>query len=191
MKKYLIVGLGNRGWQFENTRHQIGYMIIDQFVKKNNLFMKEDASGNWVTNFVKDNKNIYLIKPITFMNLSGDNVKRFVDYYDIPLENILVIYDDVSIPFTKFKIKPNGSPAGHNGIKDVLNKLGTDDIKRLKVGILNNEVYNKIDLKEFVLTKFNNQELDIIKTMNETLFNVINDFPIIDIDSLMSKYNNN
>ena len=105
VEKYLIIGLGNPGVQYNNTRHQVGHMVLDAFALKNNLEFKPSSLGGEITQFIVENKLVYLAKPMTFMNLSGEFVKRFTDYYNISINNIFVIYDDVSIILGKYKIK--------------------------------------------------------------------------------------
>lgn len=191
MDKYLIIGIGNPGKEYDKTRHQIGNMVVDAFANKYGLTFKPDSFNGDVTSIDINNKRIYLAKPMTYVNLSGEFVVRFMKYYDIPLSNLFVIYDDLSIPVGKFKIKRNGSSGGHNGIKSIIQMLGSENFKRLKIGILNEELYKKIPIKDYVLSKFTPEDYNKITSLYEIFFNIIGDFATITFDQLMNKYNNN
>ena len=186
MEKYLIIGLGNPGVQYNNTRHQVGHMVLDAFALKNNLEFKPSSLGGEITQFIVENKLVYLAKPMTFMNLSGEFVKRFTDYYNISINNIFVIYDDVSIILGKYKIKKDGSSGGHNGIKNIEMHLGTKNYKRLKIGISNNK---KIDTKDYVLGKLNSDDRKVLDEAIKTSVNIIDDYFNMNFDKLMNKYN--
>lgn len=189
MEKYLIVGLGNPGVEYKNTRHQIGFMVIDEFAKKYNLTFKPSNFNGEVSEFAFANKKIYLAKPTTFMNLSGEFVLRFSKYYQIDVENILILYDDVSIPIGTYRLRKNGSSGGHNGIKSLISCLNTEDIKRLKIGIMNPETFKSISLKDYVLGKFNTNEQEILSNIFPTLNEIILNFFNIDFEKLLAKYN--
>ena len=121
----LIVGLGNPGKQYEKTRHNLGFMVVDYYANKKELNFKSNMQGMYAE-LVNDGEKIILLKPQSYMNLSGDIVRKYCDYYNVKAEDILVIYDDVDFEVGTFKIKRNGSSGGHNGIKDIINKLGTE-----------------------------------------------------------------
>ena len=182
----LIVGLGNPGKEYENTRHNIGFMAIDNYVKLHNLGgFKEKFNGMYLKYQLGD-EQVILLKPLSFMNLSGDVVRRYVDYFKIDINDILVIHDDLDMPVGKIKIKVGGSSGGHNGIKDISTKLGTEDFKRLKVGIANNKM---MDTKDYVLGRFGKEEKDLIDKAIKETGPILDDYfkyPIID---LMSRYN--
>lgn len=180
----LIVGLGNPGKEYEFTRHNVGFMIVDSYANKNNLNFKSKFNGLYAE-FNKDNEKIFLLKPQTFMNLSGDSILEFKNYFNINFNDILIIYDDVNFEVGKFKLKKNGSSGGHNGINDIIEKLKTQEIKRLKIGISK----NKFKLKDYVLSKFTAEELKKINNIFEITNNIIDDFVTIDFEKLMSKYN--
>lgn len=180
----LIVGLGNPGKEYEKTRHNAGFMFIDYFCLENKITFKSKMEADYAE-MVMDEEKVIIMKPKTFMNNSGKAVKKYVDFYKIPAENILVIYDDTSFEVGKFKIKASGSSAGHKGIADIMNKLNTNEIKRVKIGITK----NKFSLVDFVLSKFNKTETDTLLAMFEKNKTLINDFVKIDFDHLMSKYN--
>lgn len=180
----LIVGLGNPGRKYKNTRHNMGFLAVDHYLKGKNITFKEKFNGLYCI-LEKQNEKIIFLKPQSYMNLSGFVVKQFVQFYKIKLDDILIIYDDISYEFGKLKLKPKGSSGGHNGLENILNCLGTQEIKRLKIGISKN---NKI-LKDYVLsklTKIENEKLDNILKKSD---NIIEDFVNLNFIELMNKYN--
>ena len=191
MDKYLIVGLGNPGSMYDNTRHQIGFMVVDFFANKYKLKFDESSLNGLVTQFSIDNKKIFLCKPTTYMNLSGQFINQMCHYYQIDYKNVLVILDDINIEVGKFKLRRNGTDGGHNGMKNIIHLAKTNEIKRLKIGVSNIELLKKISLNNFVLGKFNSNEIQKIQNILPKLANLIIDFIKIDFDTLMAKYNNN
>lgn len=178
----LIVGLGNVGKEYENTRHNIGFMTIDSFL--GDVSFKEKNQAMY---FEKNNNSekIIFIKPTTLMNNSGIAVRKYVDFYKIDVQDILVIYDDMDFEVGKFKLKPSGSSGGHNGIKSIISYLGTENFKRIRVGISK----PKGDTINYVLGKFSKSEFETISIVLGNLKEVLNDYIIMDFDKLMSKYN--
>lgn len=176
----LIVGLGNPGKEYESTRHNIGFMIIDKFL--GDIKYKEKFSGLY---YEKDmGEKVIFLKPQTFMNNSGFCVKKFVDYYKISPENILVIHDDLDLEVGKIKYKINSSSGGHNGIKSIINNLKTQNFIRLKIGISST---NKDQIIDYVLGKFSKKEIDEINVND--IINSINDYINNDYTFVMNKYN--
>ena len=179
----LIIGLGNPGKEYENTRHNIGFMVINNYLK--------DAS--WQRKFnalycaeVINNEKVIFIKPETFMNLSGNSVIEFVNFYKIEAKDILVIHDDLDLPFGKIRIKTNSSAGGHNGIKSIINRLGHNNFARLKIGISHN---TNGDTKDFVLGKFNKEQLEEINKLYSITNKIIEAFIKYDINKVMNDYN--
>jgi len=148
----LIVGLGNPGKEYQKTRHNIGFEILDNYI--GNEKWSEKFNGQYIKKIV-NNEVVIFLKPLTFMNLSGSSVYKFVDYFDINIEDILVIQDDIDIEFGLYKMKRISSSGGHNGIKSIINSLKSDEFLRLKIGVKNNQENNVID---FVLGKFSKEE---------------------------------
>jgi len=182
----LIVGLGNPGREYENTRHNVGFMTIDNYANNNNITIdKQKFDGLFVKTNIKG-IDFILLKPLKYMNLSGEVVKKFVDFYKINVEDILIINDDLDMQLGKIKLKSKGSSGGHNGLKNIENHLNTQEYKRLKIGISNNK---NIDTKDYVLSKFNIEDLKIIQTTIDNTINILNDFLELPFDTLMSKYN--
>ena len=182
----LIVGLGNPGENYTNTRHNIGFMTLDKFTSSRNVkFDKQKFSGVYAEELINGDKIIYL-KPQKYMNLSGEVVKDFVNYFKIEIENILIINDDLNLPVGKVRLRSKGSSGGHNGLKNIELHLGTQGYKRLKIGI-GNEFKN--DMKDFVLGKFTKSEMEILEKQfsetNEILLSFLNE----KFENLMCKYN--
>ena len=181
----LIIGLGNPGREYNNTRHNIGFYYLDLFTNKLNLSYKEKFNGLYIKTKIRSEDVIFL-KPQTYMNLSGESVIKFVNYYKINIEDILVIHDDLDLDLGRIKLKENGSSGGHNGIKNIIENLGSENFKRLKVGISKNNLY---DTKDYVLSKFNQDELEIIHNNEDKIINILNDYFKLSFNDLMSKYN--
>lgn len=179
----LIVGLGNPGKEYENTRHNIGYMIIDNFVNSDN-WKKESLA--YVLKLTINNENVLFIKPTTYMNLSGQAVQYYLNYYKIDTKDLLVIQDDMDLDIGKVRLKLKSSAGGHNGIKDIIKNIKTDEFLRLKIGISK----STNDTIEFVLGKFPKSDLEILKNNMNTYNQIITDFiNNTKIETLMNRYN--
>lgn len=183
-KMKMIVGLGNPGDEYKNTRHNIGFMAIDNYVEKNNLKLSKKFNGLYCK--VLNSESFILLKPLSFMNLSGTVVRKFADYYKIKPEDILIIQDDLDLPLGKIKLKYKGSSGGHNGIKNIIENLNTEEFPRLKIGVSNNK---NISTKDYVLGKFSKNEEQIINSDIVLSEKIINDFLRVDFEKVMSKYN--
>jgi len=181
----LIVGLGNPGSEYHNTRHNIGYYFIDRFAEYNKVIFKEKFNGLYAK--IKINKqDVILVKPLTYMNLSGECIIQFAKYYKIKPQDILVIHDDLDMEFGKIKLKEFGSSGGHNGIKNIILNLKTEDFKRLKIGIGKNKL---IETDKYVIGKFTKENLEILKSKEEKIINLLLDYFKLPFNDLMSKYN--
>ena len=157
----LIAGLGNIGAKYTFTRHNAGFMLIDSIAINSGLELKENSRLKcFLTKFSNNGEDYLLIKPTTFMNLSGEAVRAVADYYKINVKDILIVFDDLSLELGKIRFRPNGSDGGHNGIKSVIQHLGTKDIARLKIGI---GPQPSIPSEVFVLQNFSKEELDKLK----------------------------
>ncbi|RJO59992.1 aminoacyl-tRNA hydrolase [candidate division WS5 bacterium] len=162
--KTLIVGLGNPGAKYAHTRHNIGFGVLDalcrsdfKLERKFNAEICTTYNGKGSGQARMTNNIVALLKPQTFMNLSGEAVKAFADYYKISPQNIWIIYDDVDIPFGEIRVREGGSSAGHRGVSSIIAHLGTQDCLRFRVGI-KNEFFEKIETEDFVLQKFTKEE---------------------------------
>lgn len=182
----LIVGLGNPGKEYENTRHNAGFKFIDKFAESKNLeFTKEKFKGLYCE-FIQNDEKIILLKPQKYMNLSGEVVNDFCKFYKIEPKDILIICDDLDTPLGKIKLKYKGSPAGHNGLKNIENHLKTSEYKRIKIGISKVGTNDKID---YVIGKMPKDELEKLNQITSEAPQILNDYLQMSFDNLMNKYN--
>ena len=182
----LIVGLGNPGKKYENTRHNMGFMFLDYYMNEKGLSnYKEKFNGLYIECLVNEEKVIFL-KPLSYMNLSGIVIKKFIDYFKVDINDVLIICDDLDMPVGKLKLKPQGSSGGHNGLKNIEENIGTKEYKRLKLGIGNDKAINT---KDYVLSKFNSSHLKLINQQMNIVNDIIDDYFRISFDKLMNKYN--
>ena len=182
----MIVGLGNPGMEYQNTRHNVGFMIIDNYIKKNNInVLRKKFNGLYALIHINE-EQVILLKPQSYMNLSGEVVKKYAEYYKIKPENIFVIQDDLDMNVGKIKIKFKGSSGGHNGINNIINNLNTELFPRFKIGIGRD---NKFTIKDYVLGKFSNEDQEKLEKIKSFSNDIIDDFIKFDIEKVMSKYN--
>ena len=182
----LIVGLGNPDLKYDNTRHNVGFMLVDYIFDGDNFVVNKKMNAmEYITNI--NGEKIVVIKPTTYMNLSGDAVIKYMNFYKIDVSDIMVIQDDLDMPLGNIKLMCNRGDGGHNGIKDIINQIGTKEFLRLKIGISKN---SDVDTRDFVLGKFNKKEEEIINNSFSKLKDLINDFCYLDNNGLMNKYNN-
>ena len=185
-KKFLVVGLGNIGSEYIMTRHNIGFETLDYLSNKENLSFETFKLAD-KTILQKKGKKIFLIKPNTYMNLSGKSVKYWMNKEKIPIENLLIITDDLNLPFGKLRIKSKGSSGGHNGLKNIEEILGSQNYSRLRFGINNREKNkNKVD---FVLNKWNEIEKKSLEDNLNTSCEIILSFIFNGIQNTMNKFN--
>lgn len=182
----LIVGLGNPGKKYENTRHNIGFMVIDEFAKHCNAADFREKFKALITETIIHGEKVILMKPQTYMNLSGESVRLALDFYKLDLSDIIVIYDDLDLNLAKLRLRLKGSSGGHNGIKSISQHLASENFKRLKFGIDKNPVIPVVD---YVLGKFTKDELQAVNEGLKMCINVLNDFTNLSFTDLMTKYN--
>ena len=183
----LIVGLGNVGQKYTFTRHNVGFMLADSIALNNNLSFRENSRLKcFMTNLRNGSDDYLIIKPTTFMNLSGESVRAVMDYYKIPIEDILIVYDDLSLELGKIRFRANGSDGGHNGIKSVIQHLGTKDVTRLKIGI---GPQPNLPSEVFVLQNFSKEELENLKPVLSKAKDGISCFFKEGISVTQNKYN--
>ena len=183
----LIVGVGNPGKEYENTRHNVGFMVVDNYVSKKGICdsWKSKFNGLYLESNFYGEKVIFL-KPQSYMNLSGGVVSQFVNFYKLNVSDILVISDDLDLLTGNFKLKGNGSCGGHNGLRDIEKALGTSEYRRLKVGISKD---NNVDTKDYVLGKFTKEDIKVYDDLFSKFINVLDDYFVLPFGDLMSKYN--
>lgn len=185
---FLIAGLGNPGCEYEKTRHNAGFMALDVFAQRftadfgkwqgdKGLFAKTELNGH----------TLYLLKPLTFMNLSGHAVRSLAGFYKIPAKNILIVFDDMSLPLGTVRMRAGGSAGGQNGMRHIIEQMGTQDIPRLRIGIGPRPAF--FEGKDFVLSKFSAEELPLLKQAFIKADGAIHDFIINGIDAAMTKAN--
>ncbi len=185
--KYLIVGLGNIGSEYAETRHNIGFRILDALAKVSNIVF-EDRRYGFVAPLSLKGRRLTLLKPSTYMNLSGNAVRYWMNKENIPLECVLVVVDDLALPFGSLRMKPGGSDAGHNGLRHIASVLGTQEYARLRFGIGND--FPRGGQINFVLGRFSEEDL---KTMDERVAlacEMIKSFCLAGIQTTMNLYNN-
>ncbi len=179
----LIVGLGNPGKEYENTRHNIGFMVLDNYL--GNVKWSNKFNALYYECFISTEKVIF-VKPLTYMNNSGNAVGEFVRYYNIGMKDILIIQDDLDEKTGLYKLKVNSSSGGHNGIKSIISSLGTQSFPRLKVGIGS---VKKDEVIDYVLGKFSKKEMEILNNEFSTFRKIIESFVNVGIDKTMNVYN--
>ena len=187
MKKYLIIGLGNIGEKYKETRHNIGFKILDSFAKEESITFETQKLGDIATYKFKG-RIFVLLKPNTYMNLSGKAVKYWMTKEKISIENILVICDDLNIPYGSLRLKPKGSAGGHNGLKDINDKLNTQQYARLRFGVGNS--FSKGRQVDYVLGKWNKEELLEMPEKLDKIKNIIKSFGLIGVAKTMNEFNN-
>jgi peptidyl-tRNA hydrolase, PTH1 family len=187
MEKYLIAGLGNIGLEYEHTRHNIGFDVVDVLVRKHG---GDFALKKYVieAEIRLKGHTLVCIKPTTFMNLSGKAVRYWMDKEKVPKERLLVVYDDLALPLDKLRLRPGGSDAGHNGLKDIQTALGTDQYPRLRFGIGND--YPKGRQIDFVLGKWIASEQPVVEEKIVQAVEAVESFVLEGIDKTMNKVNN-
>lgn len=187
MSKYLIVGLGNIGNEYANTRHNIGFDVVHAFATKHGGSFNVGRLA-YVAEVKWKGKKFICICPTTFMNLSGKAFKYWLDKEKVPLENTLTIVDDLALPLEKLRLRGAGSAAGHNGLKDIQQTLETDAYPKLRFGIGN--LYPKGMQADFVLSKWKKEEISLVKYKIEKSIEAIESFATIGLDKTMSMINN-
>ena len=180
---HLIIGLGNPGNKYVNTRHNIGFDVVDFLARKLSVNIKKSKGKA----LVGKNKNIVLAKPQTFMNLSGESVAALVKFYKIENKNIIVVYDDIDLPLGKIRLRPGGGAGGHNGIKSIISHVG-EDFCRVRIGI-GADKHGNFDTADYVLGKFTKQETDILIPTAKTASDAIEEIIKSGINSAMNKFN--
>ena len=185
--KYLIVGLGNIGNEYAATRHNIGFMILDAFAKASNISFSTERYGDVAHTRLK-NKQLVLLKPSTYMNLSGNAVRYWKEKEGIELENILVLVDDIALPFGAVRLKPKGSDAGHNGLKNIAQMLGTQNYPRLRFGIGND--FPRGCQIDYVLGTFTPEQQNELPARIDVAVEAMKEFVLAGMENAMCKYNN-
>ena len=184
--KYLIVGLGNIGLEYELTRHNIGFLILDRMADEMGGQFEQDRLG-FKAEIKFKGRGLTLIKPTTYMNLSGRAVNYWLQQLKIPKENLLIVTDDISLPFGKIRIKPRGSAGGHNGLKNIEELTGGQGYSRLRFGV--GDEFRKGSQVDYVLSPFAKHELDGLVTLMDTSIDAIKSYCSIGLERTMNSFN--
>lgn len=186
MDKYLIVGLGNPGNEYKDTRHNTGFMVLDALAKASNIVFEDRRYGFIGETSIKGRK-LFLLKPTTYMNLSGNAVRYWMHKENISPEHLLIVVDDLSLPLGALRLKRNGSDGGHNGLANIQSVLGTQQYARLRVGI-GNDFPRGMQI-DWVLGNYDEEELKILASRLETAAEIIKSFALAGIDITMNQFN--
>ena len=185
--KYLIVGLGNIGSEYQETRHNIGFKVLDALAKASNLVFEDKRLAS-VTEYKYKGRTLILIKPTTYMNLSGKAVNYWLQKENIPIENLFIVVDDLALPFGTIRIKSKGSDAGHNGLRNINEILGHNNYSRLRFGIGND--FKKGQQVDFVLSNWDSEEKTKLTERIDKSIEAIKSFSTIGIERTMNFFNN-
>lgn len=185
MDKYLICGLGNPGDEYAGTRHNTGFMVLDAFAKASNICFEDKRYGFVAETSLKGRK-IILLKPTTFMNLSGNAVRYWLNKENIDQQRLMVVSDDVALPLGEFRLKANGSNGGHNGLGHIIQLIG-QDFARLRVGIGND--YPRGGQIDWVLGSYSTQDMEVLQPTIDTAVDIIRSFVLQGIGNTMNQFN--
>ncbi|MFT8425504.1 MAG: aminoacyl-tRNA hydrolase [Liquorilactobacillus sp.] len=183
----LIVGLGNVGKEYDGTRHNVGFIVLDELAKREKISFNKIKNEASVTSFVSNSEKIILAKPLTYMNESGRSVRPLMDFYKIPVEDVVVIHDDLDLPVGHLRLRQTGSAGGHNGIKSLISHLGTQKFKRMRIGI---DHPQRMSVVDWVLSRFTKeQQLQLENGVDQALDALDNWINTDDFMGTMNKYN--
>jgi PTH1 family peptidyl-tRNA hydrolase len=184
---FLIVGLGNPGAEFRHNRHNVGFLLLDCLADRLGESFSRIESNSLLTKAKYQDKRLLLAKPQTFMNLSGQAIGRLVKYYKIPLESLLIVYDDVDLPLESIRIRPNGGSGGHKGVASIIERLGTNDFPRLRLGI--GRPPGRKNAAAHVLQNFTKEENEFLEVTLERAVDSVLVFVSAGLETAMNKYN--
>ena len=184
---YLLIGLGNPGREYQNNRHNFGFMLMDRIAVRINARGLKVQSKAIVTSGMYQDRKLILAKPQTYMNLSGQSIQGLVNFYKLPVENMLVAYDDLDIPFGTIRMRPGGGAGGQKGFASAIEKLGTKDVARLRLGI--GRPPGRMDPAAYVLQNFSRDETKILSEILDRAADAALEFALNGLDKAMNKYN--
>ena len=184
---YLIVGLGNPEEDYSNTRHNMGFDTINEIAKRYNISVTKKKFKGLYENCTIEGQKVILLKPQTFMNLSGESIKEVAQYYEIPIENIIVIYDDMDIEKGIIKIRKKGGPGAHNGMKSIVENLDSKDFPRIRIGI--GKPDNDFDKINYVIGHVEKEEMEILEKGVNKAADAVIEILKSDVDTAMNKFN--
>lgn len=185
---YIIVGLGNPTNEYKNTRHNIGFEVIDAIADKYNIYVDIKKHKALVGKGIVEGHKVVIAKPQTYMNLSGESVRELIDFYKVsPEDELIVVYDDIALDVGRLRVRPKGSAGGHNGIKNIIANIGTDVFPRVRVGV--GDKPKNYDLADYVLGHFSKDELEIMKSGIDEAIEAIIDIMQEDVSYSMNRHN--
>lgn len=183
---FVIVGLGNPGRKYQNTRHNLGFITLDRLAEKHNIKVSKIAFKALVGDGSINNQKVLLVKPQTYMNLSGESVREVLSYYKVEAENLIVIYDDIDIETGKLRIRKKGSAGSHNGMKSIIFQIKSEEFPRVRVGIGGQ---HKISLRDFVIGGFSKEEKPLLEDAVDRGVEAVESIVSKGIDHAMNRYN--
>jgi len=184
---YLLIGLGNPGREYRDSRHNVGFMLVDRIAVRLGARGMKVQSKAIVINSMYEDRKLILAKPQTYMNLSGQSVQGLIHFYKLPLTNVLIAYDDLDIPFGTIRIRPGGGPGGQRGMASTIEQLGTNDFPRLRIGI--GRPPGKMDPAAYILQDFTRAEMKILSEILDRAADAALEFVVNGLDKAMNKYN--
>ena len=185
---YVIAGLGNPGREYEGTRHNVGFMTLDALADKYNIDVREKAFKGLIGKGVIEGHKVILVKPQTYMNSSGESIRAAADYYKVDPEDILIVYDDISLAPGQLRIRAKGSAGGHNGLKSIIYRLNSDTFPRVKMGV-GAPKHEDYDLADFVLGRFTKEEIPVMEDAIVKAEKAVAEIIKNGVQSAMNKYN--
>jgi len=186
--KYLIVGLGNIGDEYKNTRHNVGFQILDALTRASNIVFDVNKRYGAVAEYKFKGRSFILLKPSTYMNLSGNAVRYWMQKENVPIENLLIIVDDLALPLGAIRMRGKGSDAGHNGLKHINEVLGTNEYARVRFGI--GDQFNKGQQVDYVLGEWSDEEVKILPDRIDKVVQIIKSFGTVGLQLTMTQFNN-
>jgi len=186
--EYIIVGLGNPGIRFVNTRHNVGFSAVDFIAEKLSVTIKKIKFKSTIAECKISEKRCLLMKPSTYMNLSGQAVIEAMQFYKIPIQKVIVLHDDVAIPFSNLRIRRKGSDGGQNGLKNIIYLSGSDEFLRVKIGV-DSPPHPDYSLADWVLSTFTNNEIKSLKEQYEKIYEILELLVCDKVNEAMNKYN--
>ncbi len=186
LMKYLIVGLGNMGAEYNETRHNIGFKVVDFLAQKKEVSFEPNKQGD-VTKFKHKGRQYIILKPSTYMNLSGKAVRFWMQKEKIPIERVVIIVDDLNLPFGKIRLRSKGSDGGHNGLKSINQVVGQNNYPRIRIGVGNE--FAKGKQVDYVLGKWSNEEADQLPEIIDKTTKAILDIPMVGVNRIMTQLN--
>jgi peptidyl-tRNA hydrolase, PTH1 family len=184
---YLLIGLGNPGREYRDSRHNVGFMLVDRIAVRLDARGMKVQSKAIVTTAMYEDRKLILAKPQTYMNLSGQSVQGLIHFYKLPLANVLIAYDDLDIPFGTIRIRPGGGPGGQRGMASTIEHIGTNDFPRLRIGI--GRPPGKMDPAAYILQDFTRAEMKILSEILDRAADAALEFVLNGLDKAMNKYN--